>query len=255
MLLDRITRMLHSCESESPFFPPTELYNEGWLLRIILDWFSKQRLDDHPLAFSESARWFSEALLPSAFLPRSRQDPLGESWTHADGVIGQFTVGTVGRANLALVPDVRHFVVLEAKMFSKLSPGVTNARYFDQAARSVACISEVLKRANLTAGEITRLGFYVLAPEIQISSGIFKKKMDKTSIAAKVERRVEEYGGEKDQWLEDWFKPTLDHIVIDCLSWEELLEEIDTRDSRSAAELEEFYRSCLRFNSRDRIQE
>ena len=82
-MLERIISMLSSCGGESPLFPRTELYNEGWLLRIILDWFSIHELEDHPLAFSDSAKWFSEGLLPSAFLPRSRQDPLGESWTHA----------------------------------------------------------------------------------------------------------------------------------------------------------------------------
>jgi hypothetical protein len=82
--------MLNSCDTADSLFPPTELYNEGWLLRIFLDWFSTHRVDKHPLSFSEGARWFSEALLLSAFLPRSREDPLGESRTHADGVIGHF---------------------------------------------------------------------------------------------------------------------------------------------------------------------
>ena len=33
-------------------------------------------------------KWYSEALLPSAFLARVREDKLAEFWTHADGVIG-----------------------------------------------------------------------------------------------------------------------------------------------------------------------
>ena len=45
-------------------------------------------------------------------------------------------------------PDARQFVLLEAKLFNRLSSGVKNAPFFDQAARSVACMAEVLRRAD-----------------------------------------------------------------------------------------------------------
>jgi hypothetical protein len=81
MTLDRISGMLRACGGETRVFPPTIPYDEGWLLRLILDLFSTHKFQNHTLSFSESAGWFSEALIPSAFLPRSRQDPLGEAYT------------------------------------------------------------------------------------------------------------------------------------------------------------------------------
>ena len=174
--------MLKFCKSESTLFPPTDLYNEGWLLRLILNWFSMQKIKDHPLAFSESAKWFSEALLPTVFPPKSHKDPLGELWTHADGVIGHFKIGERGKGGLSLMKNAHQFVVLEAKMFSKLSPGVTHAKYFDQAARTVACISEVLRKAKRKPEELSELGFSVMAPQSQSSDGIFWKEMNKGSI-------------------------------------------------------------------------
>jgi hypothetical protein len=78
------------------------------------------------------------ARLPSPFLARSRRDPLGESWTHADGAVGHFTVGSIGKGDLALEPPATQFIVVEAKMFSGRSPGVKNAPRFDQAARLAA---------------------------------------------------------------------------------------------------------------------
>jgi hypothetical protein len=102
MTLKRIQSMLYACDSQNPLFPPTELYNEGWLLRIFLDWFSGQKIQKHPFAFLDEAKWYSEAFLPSAFLPRSRKDPLGELWTHADGAIGHFNIGNAGRGDLTL---------------------------------------------------------------------------------------------------------------------------------------------------------
>jgi hypothetical protein len=129
-------------------FPPTLLYNEGWFLRLVLDWFSRHDVQGHPLSFGAGARWFSEALLPSAFLARHRGDRLAESWTHADGVVGHFLIGEGGKALLRLAPEAGQLLVLEAKLFRGLSPGVTKARYYDQAARTVACMAEVLRRAE-----------------------------------------------------------------------------------------------------------
>src|ERR1700687_6076259 len=118
MAINRVCSLLQSLTTAQPIMPPTELYCEGWLLRIILDWYSTHRVNDHPLAFSEQAHWFSEALLPSAFRPRTRGDLLGESRSHADGVIGHFTIEGATKAGLALDLEATCFVVLEAKMFS-----------------------------------------------------------------------------------------------------------------------------------------
>ena len=50
-------------------------------------------------------------------------------------------------------------VVIEAKMFSKLSPGVTNAKYFNQAARNVACMAEIANRAGIDPASFEDIAF------------------------------------------------------------------------------------------------
>ena len=42
MVLDRITHMLQMASDGRAPFPPTVLFNENWLLRIVLDWFLEQ---------------------------------------------------------------------------------------------------------------------------------------------------------------------------------------------------------------------
>src|SRR4051795_7110844 len=116
MIIGRIKSMLERCETDSPAFPPTALFGEQWLLRLVVDWFHGQGGDRYPISPLPGARWFSEAWLPSAFLPRYRGDRLGESRTHADGVLGHFTIGEPGTAGLSLDPAARQFVVLEAKL-------------------------------------------------------------------------------------------------------------------------------------------
>lgn len=34
---DTVLGLLRRCESEAPPFPPTELFNETWMLRLVLD--------------------------------------------------------------------------------------------------------------------------------------------------------------------------------------------------------------------------
>ncbi len=111
MIIERIKSMLEACEAGLAAFPPTELYNEDWLLRIILDWFSRRGGDRYPLSSLPGARWFSQAWLPSAFQPRFRGDRLAEARTHADGVLGHFVIGDPGTAALSLEPQACQFVV------------------------------------------------------------------------------------------------------------------------------------------------
>jgi len=184
------------------------VHNEGWLLRLVVDWFSSSGFTDHPLSFPKNGHWFSEARLQSAFLARESGDPLAESHTNADGVIGHFTIGSRGKTDLALTPDATHFAVLEAKLFSGLSKGVKHAKYYDQAARSIACIAEVLRQSDRKPNSFTQLGFYVLAPNDQIMTRTFSRRLDKQSIKDKVGRRISSYKGEQDEW----FKSCSAHI-------------------------------------------
>ncbi len=59
MVLDRGLSILETCPQENTFIPPTNLYNEGWELRIIIDWFSSHKVPGHPLGFPENGGWYS----------------------------------------------------------------------------------------------------------------------------------------------------------------------------------------------------
>lgn len=83
-VVDRIRDMLASCEAGESAFPPAELYNENWLLRLVLDWFARHEGDRYPLSPMAGARWFSQAWLPSAFLTRFRGDRLAEALRRLD---------------------------------------------------------------------------------------------------------------------------------------------------------------------------
>jgi hypothetical protein len=242
---DSVVRILKTCGTDAGVLPPTSLFNEGWMLRLVLDWFSRQTPSDHPLSFAARARWYSEALLRSQFRARRRGDPHAEAWTHADGVIGHFHIRR-GRGDVELDGDAQQLVVTEAKLFSGLSAGTTRAREFNQAARNVACIAELMMHRDIR--QLARLAFVVLAPEEQIGRGVFGEMCNRDHVARTVAARVGSYEGEKDKWHVDVFLPTLRRIELRLLSWEEILAYIVDIDHTEGAPLSDFYSECLRFN-------
>jgi hypothetical protein len=181
-LLEGIHQLIDAAESTPVNFPPTLIYNEGWLLRLILDWFSRHQLSDHPLQFEPGATWFSEALLPSPFKACYRGDTRAEARTHADGILGHISIGGSAKADAKLLADATQLIVLEAKIYSPLSGGTRNAPNFNQVARNVACITELIHRANRPPSYMTSLVFLVVAPEVQIKTGIFTQKLNKVTI-------------------------------------------------------------------------
>jgi len=245
-VLRRVAELLGRCGSEASVLPPTELYNEGWMLRLILDWFERNRDLPHALSFLPEARWYSEALLPSRFLPRQRGDDRAESFTHADGVVGHFTIAPGERGEARLAPDTRQFLVTEAKLGSSLSTGTKNAPNYDQAARNVACMAHMVGLSRIKPRALERFAFYVLAPRRQVDAGVFGDLVTKHSILKKVQARVEQYQGEWDLWFRETFQPVLERLDIGLLSWESILDCLPTNAETSG--IREFYAVCLQFN-------
>ncbi|HMA59685.1 MAG TPA: hypothetical protein VKN64_05265 [Halanaerobiales bacterium] len=138
-------------------------------------------------------------------------------------------------------------------MNSQLSKGVTNASYFDQASRNVACIAEVLNKSNIDIDQIDSLGFYVIAPEEKLNEKTnLTKYTDEDNVDNKVKRRVNEYEGEsgkrKGEWYNKWFLPTKNKAKIECLSWEEVIRFIKKNDKNYGKDLNVFYKKCLKYN-------
>jgi len=238
--------MLLACGTPEGVLPPTALYNEGWLVRLVLDWFARHPPTRHPLDVLPGSSWRSEALLQSAFAPRFRGDPLAESFTHADGVIGNLRAGS-GRGDVLPASGARQFTVVEAKMMSGLSAGTTRAKSYNQAARNVACLAEALARSGADVATI-RAGFVLLAPASQIDAGGFGTWCDNDHIEAVVRARVDDYQGQRHAWLEAAFLSALPAISIDVLSWEAVIAHIGAIAPHDAETLNAFYEQGLIFN-------
>jgi len=246
--LASIAQLLGRAQNEDRSFPATLLFEEGWMLRLVLQWFAESNSTGHDLSFAPNARWYSEARLASAFLPRYRGDKYAEGYTHADGVIGHFRIGETGRSELAVETDAVQFIVVEAKMFSGLSKGTTHARTYNQAARNVACMAELVRRANRDSSDISSKAFFVLAPREQIDGSVFEEFMDKSSLERVVQERVANYDEPKTEWFENWFLPTLGSMRVSCIAWESVIAFIKSEDQSYGDDLEIFYNHSIEFN-------
>ena len=101
-----ILEMLQAADTNEAVFPPTILYDEGWMLRLILSAAAKG-IKCLPCPLAADAKWYSEALLHSPFLTRHRGDDLAEAYTHADGVMGHFRIRPGTKAGLEIASDGR----------------------------------------------------------------------------------------------------------------------------------------------------
>jgi len=216
------------------------------MLRLILSWFQSHNLPRHILQFQDGATWYSEAFLPTPFKPRSRVDPRGETRTHADAVVGHFDIERAPRADKMLLPQATQLIVAEAKINSPLSSRTSHAPKFDQAARNVACIAELLRIVNRHPSKIQALAFVVIAPQEHILEITAKLKV--TSIESAVRSRVKDFSPERDVWLIEWFLPTLETIRIEPLTWEQLIRDIASVDEHTSQGLAMFYERCLKYN-------
>lgn len=243
---DRVVDLLRRCGQPDGVLPPTALFNEGWMLRLVLDWASRHPHGIAELPFHEGSQWYSEALLPSRFKPRVRGDSMGEGFTHADGVIGHFR-RPGRRGDIALLPDARQFLVVEAKMASGLSAGTTRAPSFNQAARNVACIAHLVASALLPPKQFASLGFLVLAPAERIRLGVFAA-VDPSSILSAVRQRAQDFDVEAIDWCRTVFERIAPQIALTVLSWESAIAQIRAAEPGAGGELQEFYEKCLEFN-------
>lgn len=245
--IDSVAKLLKRCGAGGAILPPTALFNEGWMLRLVLEWAALHPSAIGALRFDEGSRWYSEALLGSRFRPRRRGDVAGEGFTHADGVIGHFRLRPGNRGDIELLPGARQLVIIEAKMASGLSLGTKRAPDFNQAARNVACMAHLLSGTGCDPMAVTTLGFVVLAPAARIAEGAFAT-VDKVAIQLAVEHRAKGFDVEASDWSERSFKPVLARCQVGTVAWETVLNEVRAVDAIAGEQLGEFYSKCLLYN-------
>ena len=152
-------------------------------------------------------------------------------------------------AGLEVVDDATQFVVIEAKMGSKLSPGTTRVPWYDQAARNVGAMAWTIYQSPADLASLSSLSFIVVAPMSRIAQEpTFTRYVDRDGIADKILRRIDLYEANDPKrhdrllaFRSELLGPFLNTIDIKLVSWEQAIESA----TGNTAVLVEFYDQCL----------
>ncbi|RYJ44294.1 hypothetical protein [Flavobacterium beibuense] len=235
--MQSIVDIIKSIESELPYVNPTQIYNEGWLTRMLMNQSVKEKIKFGGLDFKDFSKWTSEALISSPFIKTKEKR---EGYTHADIVFGDFIVNYKVSGKVEVEEGVKIFGVIEAKMRSSLSKGTTNFENYNQAARILACISSNTYEKNC------KIYFIVVAPKIKLTK--INEQIEIENLLDGIKTRFVEYD-------EDFkLKQNMDSLlakatVCNVLSWnyEDWIDAI--KDSASKKMLGEFYNETKKWNS------
>jgi hypothetical protein len=261
-MFDQIFNIIKSIErtdKHENFIPPTILYNEGWLLRIILNWFYNNRMGKYLLSMEENAYWFSEALLSSKFLAKFRGDKLAESYTHADGAYGNIKIGGNGKGDLVLENNCKQFCIVEAKLYSRFSKGITNAQNYNQAARTIVCMCNIIEKSK---NKINDIKFITIIPKDHKKVEEFKSLINVDNIKKTVLDRINLYNKPDriddyenySKWYMNTFLPFCDMINIpEPIFWDDIIKFIKTINLTEGKNINSFYDNCKKYSCGNRV--
>lgn len=226
-----VNDLMECCEPNVYEIPPiarSEVYNETWMLRLTLALLHDSELDFSKieggkkqialksLRDSLQRNWISEGGLAPVF---KRE---GTTW--ADAILGdvkrkQKTKRGIEAADTPVNPCVG-IVVVEAKMGSLLSPGTDHYPDYNQAARNIACLANLVKD---NAQLVEKTVFVVLAPK-----EIIAESQKLITDAPKVIGKIDKSETRETRNLDDNFWKAVQQISEKsvAMSWEEVSHAI-----------------------------
>jgi len=216
---------------------PTEIYNEGWMVRLLVKKSIEKQLKINPIDFAVINNWTSEALISSPF---NKAPEKKEGYTHVDIALGDFSVDFAKSGEIIINNNAGIFGVIEAKMKSNLGKGTTNVENYNQASRNVVCI------AKNTLGMNCNSFFVVVAPEKYLKKNKIEEQIKRDKVKEQVESRFSIYDEEfqtrenKNNIIEK-----IDDIDIRAITYEEWINAFDNLEKK---DLRDFYEEAKKWN-------
>jgi hypothetical protein len=222
-----------------PNVNPTEIYNEGWMTRILVYYSIQEKLKLAEVDFARINYWTSEALISSPFINASN---FREGYTHADMALGDFNVDYQDSGKIIVDESATSFGIIEAKMASNLSQGTTHAENYNQGSRNLACIAFNTRNTDCD------IFFSVVAPQAKIIHLNLEAQVQINFMIEQIVSRFEMY--EPGEPLREYFDDTIAKAQS-CSTW--VMSYEDWIDSFSNADvkgiLNDFYQKCLFWNN------
>ncbi len=239
--MKNLLEIIKTLNSNEPNLNPTEIYNEGWMTRLLVYESIKEKIKLKGIDYKKIKYWTSEALISSPFV---KDDKYREGYTHADMALGDFSVDFNTRGQIKILKNAKIFGIMEAKMGSNLSKGTKYFKNYNQASRNLACI------AYNTMGTNCEIFFYVVAPENKIKQHEINKQIDLQTMIDQISLRFKDYSDEfkKDHKM-DLIIFKASQCKVQAISYEEWILKVMDEESRKF--LTEFYNKAKHWNRID----
>lgn len=239
--------LINTMSSKNALINPTEIYNEGWMTRLVMYYSVEEGLAYRDIGIEvngtfNNKNWTSEALISSPFVSAKTKR---EGYTHPDIAIGDFSVDFSKSGRLIVDDNAKEFGIIEAKLNSPLSKETKNAKDFNQASRSVACIS-----AN--TNENCTTFFYVVLPKSKSNhqkrdGTTIKDIVDSVYILQQIKSRVKAHNNaNKSDLVDNRLLDKVKHCSTGVINYEDWINAFKNSEIRK--ELNEFYDYCKIFN-------
>lgn len=180
--MQNILDIISTIDSNIPNINPTQIYNEGWMTRLLMHLSVKEKITFKGINFFEISNWTSEALISSPFIIAENNR---EGYTHADIVFGDFIINYKQNGRVNIDKNARLFGIIEAKMGSSLSKGTKNFDDYNQASRNIMCISRNTYDKNC------KTFFIVVAPAKKLEK--IRKQTDSDILHGQIEQRFRDH--------------------------------------------------------------
>lgn len=240
-------------------FPETDIFNEGWLLRGILNSLMnvKDIKNEHLLfflPFPDESKRFSEGRLKTPFEKKVQEDSNStEGSTPIDGIVGDFELIENSKSGIRILPDFNYISFFEAKMCSSIGTGTRNEKNFSQISRDISyIIFQIMKIKNLEGKTINLVVFYPMN-----NKKINPKKYtddNKKFIKNEIKNKISGYKLEHKEPSQDFkdfesnYEKLLDRVNLNFIDWETILKEI-----KDDTPIHEFYNLCKEFNKPKKV--
>jgi len=238
-LLDLHQAGLINPEAPKRLFPETEIFNERWLLRLVLkEWLTGSGGSQFGfLPFPDGVTAYSEGQLYTPFKRGSHR----EGNTHVDGIVGDFSIKDT-KSGIELKSDLRYIAAFEAKLYASLSADVTYAPGYDQVSRTAACLINSVVRARPQPTYSAHLVIVHAKKNKYIHSADYEEDYIERSVAKRLEpfTAAEERSDAIERFAAGW-KEVFERLEVHFLTWEEVVADIGDR------ELSRFYDLCKEF--------
>jgi hypothetical protein len=233
--MHHIIEIIASIDSNLPNVNPTQIYNEGWMTRLLFSYSVKEKTKFNGLDFS-NIKWTSEALISSPFI-KTKQNR--EGYTHADIIFGDFIIDYKVNGKVQVENNAEIFGIIEAKMGSGLSKGTNNFEGYNQASKNLVCISSQVYKDDC------KTFFIVVAPEIKLVK--IKEQIDLKNLLNQIDDRFRDYNDDfKSNQNMNLLLSKVKKCNVMAWSYEKWIEAIV--DPKSKEFLLDFYKKTKKWN-------